>query len=90
MSSIGRLEGLRCRRISNLLWQQMSMSSSAIHIALGNGALTRTPIDLSDKYPPKGIYLSVYSQAKLNRITRVLNERPRKTLDYEIPAERFG
>ena len=33
--------------------------------------------------------LSAYSQAKLNAIARRLNERPRKTLNYETPAERF-
>ena len=41
------------------------------------------------QYLPKGINLSAYSQAKLNAIARQLNERPRKTLNYETPAERF-
>ncbi|NYT26402.1 IS30 family transposase, partial [Alcaligenaceae bacterium] len=31
-----------------------------------------------------------YSQAKLNAIARRLNERPRKTLNYETPAQRFN
>src|ERR1700761_3169106 len=41
------------------------------------------------QYFPKDIDLSTYSQAKLNAVARRLNERPRKTLDYETPAERF-
>lgn len=41
------------------------------------------------QYLPKGIDLSDYSQAKLNAIARRLNERPRKTLNYETPAQRF-
>lgn len=41
------------------------------------------------QYFPKGADLSGYSQAKLNAVARRLNERPRKTLNYETPAERF-
>lgn len=41
------------------------------------------------QYFPKGTDVSTYSQAKLNAIARKLNERPRKTLSFETPAERF-
>jgi IS30 family transposase len=41
------------------------------------------------QYFPKRTDLAVHSQARLNKIARQLNERPRKTLNYESPAERF-
>ena len=42
------------------------------------------------QYFPKGMDLSNVHQNKLNAVVRQLNERPRKTLDYETPAERFS
>ena len=42
------------------------------------------------QYFPKGMDLSKVHQNHLNAIARRLNERPRKTLDFETPAERFG
>ncbi len=42
------------------------------------------------QYFPKGTDLSTHSQAKLSAVARQLNERPRETLEFESPAERFS
>ena len=42
------------------------------------------------QYFPKGLDISNYSQTQLNAVARKLNERPRKTINYKTPAERFS
>lgn len=42
------------------------------------------------RYFPKGTDLSVYSQAKLNTVARRLHNWPRKTPNFETPADRFN
>lgn len=42
------------------------------------------------QYFPKGTDLSKHSQAKLNRVAREMNARPRKTLGYSTPADKLA
>ena len=42
------------------------------------------------QYFPKGMNLSNIHQNRLNAVARRLNERPRETLNFETPAERFN
>ena len=42
------------------------------------------------QYFPRGTNFSKISQATLNRVARELNERPRKTLDWQTPAAKLA
>ena len=42
------------------------------------------------QYFPDRTDLSAFSQAELNKVARQLNERPRKTLAFQTPAEMFS
>jgi IS30 family transposase len=42
------------------------------------------------QYFPKGMDLSNVHQNRLNAVARRLNERPRETLQFRTPAERFA
>jgi len=53
----------------------------------GSAAPTKTPTDSSRRFFPEGSDLSDLSQTALNDVARLMNNRPRKTLGWNTPAE---
>ena len=69
-----------------LMWERWQKGESLQQIAQ---LFDRNHSSIQSQYFPKGTDLSGYSQTKLNAVARRLNERPRKTLNFETPADRF-
>ena len=76
--------------IKDLAWPLISRSTFVIRGVRGSVDLMKILTDCFDSIYPKGTDSLIHSQAELNQVARQLNERPRKTLGFEIPAERFS
>ena len=60
-----------------------------IRRAPGSAARNENTNGLLRQYFPKRTDLSGYSQAELDKVALRLNQRPRKTLGFETPADRL-
>ena len=57
---------------------------------LGDAHTAEQTIGLVRAYLPKGTDLSGHTQADLDEIATMLNERPRKTLNWRSPTEAYA
>lgn len=71
---------------AQLRWLLWSLTGRSSPWQRGSNANTNR---LLRQYFPRGLDMSTYSQAKLSAVARQLNERLRKTLQYQTPAEKF-